>query len=136
MTLRIGALDSQEVKTIGVANSNAVYSSGYLLYLRENTLMAQPFDEKRLATAGEAVPLAEQVRSVGGVGLFSVSPAGLLVYQQEEAAASWRLTWFDRGGNPLGTLGDPGDSESVEFSPDHKSAAVVTRLRQNVDLYI
>jgi hypothetical protein len=26
---------------------------------------------------------------VAGVGLFSVSPAGVLVYQQEEAAASW-----------------------------------------------
>jgi serine/threonine protein kinase len=134
--LHTGALDSREVKTVGPTTYNVVYAGGYLLYLRENTLMAQPFDEKRLATAGEAVPLAEQVRSVGGVGLFSVSPAGLLVYQQEEAAASWRLTWFDRGGNPVGTLGDAGDSESVEFSPDHKSAAVVTRLRQNADLYI
>jgi serine/threonine protein kinase len=135
-TLHMGALDSPEVKTVGPASFNVVYAGGYLLYLRENTLMVQPFDEKRLATAGEAVPLAEHVRSVAGVGLFSVSPAGLLVYQQEESAASWRLTSFDRGGKPLGTLGDPGDSESVEFSPDHKSAAVVTRLRQNVDLYI
>jgi Tol biopolymer transport system component len=134
--LHMGALDSPEVKTVGPTSYNVVYAGGYLLYLRENTLMAQPFDEKRLATAGEAVPLAEQVRSVAGVGLFSVSPAGLLVYQQEEAAASWRLTWFDRGGKPVGTLGDPGDSESVEFSPDHKSAAVVTRLQLNVDLYI
>src|SRR5207244_8345819 len=76
VTLQIGALDSEEVKTVGPSNSNGVYSSGYLLYLRESTLLAQPFDATRLATTGQPVPLAERVRSelyLGGVaGLFSV----------------------------------------------------------------
>ena len=58
-SLRVGALDSAEAKTIGAANSRIIYVDGYLLYLRENTLMAQPFDEKRLAPSGEAVPVAE-----------------------------------------------------------------------------
>jgi Tol biopolymer transport system component len=62
--LRIGALDSREVKTVGQANSNGVYASGHLLYLRESTLMAQPFNGDRLVTTGEATPIAEQVRSV------------------------------------------------------------------------
>jgi hypothetical protein len=36
-------------------------SEGHILFLRENTLMAQPFDVRRLALAGEAVPIAESV---------------------------------------------------------------------------
>jgi serine/threonine protein kinase len=130
--LRIGLLDSREVKTIGMANSNAVYSSGYLLYLRENTLMAQPFDEKRLVTAGDAVPVADQVRSayLGNVTVagFSVAREGPLAYQAGPAGRM-QLTWFDRGGKAVGTLGDPGagDVRFIEFSPDRKSVAVTRR---------
>jgi hypothetical protein len=106
------------------------------LYLRENTLMAQPFDEKRLAQSGEAVPVAEQVRIPGGsnVGVFTASRAGLLAYHQG-AVEKRQLTWFDRSGKPLGTLGDPSDAFAVELSPDHKAVAVM-RAGQNVDLWI
>jgi Tol biopolymer transport system component len=89
--------------------------------------MAQPFDEKRLATTGEAAPVAEQVRNVisdgGTVGVFSVSREGLLAYQAG-VRGSQQLTWFDRTGKPVGTLGDAGEFWSVEFSPDRKSVAV------------
>jgi hypothetical protein len=62
--LRIGALDSPEVQTIGPADSNGAYANGYLLYLRENALMAQPFDEKRLVVTGEAAPIDDDVASM------------------------------------------------------------------------
>jgi serine/threonine protein kinase len=138
--LRIGSLDSREVKTIGPANSNALYSSGYLLYVRRNTLMAQPFDENTLATTGDAAPLAEQVPdilpnvpSTGTVGAFSVAREGLLAYRTE-AVGSEQLTWFDRSGKPVGTLGDPGEFSSVDFSPDGKKVAVTLRS-QNIWIY-
>jgi hypothetical protein len=112
-----------------------MYSSGYLLYLHGKTLMAQPFDDKSLVTTAAAAPIAEQVRTHSGgtviVGVFSVSPEGLLAYQAGPAG-SQQLTWFDRGGQPVGTLGDPGDFWSVEFSPDRKMVAVA-RLDQNQD---
>jgi Tol biopolymer transport system component len=133
VTLRIGALDSPELKTVGQANSNAVYNSGYLLYMRESTLMAQPFDEKHLAVTGEARPVAEHVLNVQSgffsLGVFSISNEGLLIYQAD-APASQELTWFDRSGKPAGTLGDAGDLWSVDFSPDRRSVAVT---RQDLD---
>jgi dipeptidyl aminopeptidase/acylaminoacyl peptidase len=135
--LRIGALNSLDAKTVGPANSNAVHSSGYLLYLRQNTLMAQPFDEKRLATTGDAVPLAEQVRTMSPeitLGIFSVAREGLLAYQAAGAGGD-QLTWFDRSGKPLGTLGDPGEFVSLEFSPDRKRVAVTLR-GQDDDIWI
>jgi Tol biopolymer transport system component/predicted Ser/Thr protein kinase len=133
VTLRIGSLGSPELKTVGQANSNALYASGYLLYMRETTLFAQPFDEKRLAVTGEARPVAEHVLNVQAgsfsVGVFSISNEGLLVYQAD-APASQELTWFDRSGKPAGTLGDAGDFWSVDFSPDRRSVAVT---RQDQD---
>jgi serine/threonine protein kinase len=138
LMLLIGALDSREVKTIGPANSNALYSSGYLLFVRQNTLMAQRFDEKRLALAGEAQPVADQVREIScgnsSYSIFSVSRDGLLAYQTE-AVGNQQLTWFDRSGKPVGTLGDAGSFWSVEFSPERKRVAV-TRRDQNLEIWI
>jgi Tol biopolymer transport system component len=136
--LRIGSLDSKEVKTIGPSNSNAMYAQGYLLFLRENTLVAQPFDENRLATTGDAAPVAEGVQTAvpaGSVGVFCVSRDGLLVYQTGSGGSGMQLTWFDRAGKPMGTLGEPGDVSSLEFSPDRKRVAV-TLTGQNSDLWI
>jgi hypothetical protein len=45
------------------------------------------------------------------------------------------LTWFDRTGKPAGTLGEPGEFWSVDFSPDHKRVAVTLR-DQNDDIWI
>jgi Tol biopolymer transport system component len=68
------------------------------------------------------------------VGLFSVSPEGLLTYQAGSAEGE-QLTWFDRIGKPLGTLGDAGEFTSVDFSPDRKSVAV-TRRREEQEIWI
>jgi hypothetical protein len=56
-------------KDVVAADSNGVYVSGYLLFVRERTLMAQPFDTSKLETAGEAVPIAEQVDYFSQQGL-------------------------------------------------------------------
>jgi Tol biopolymer transport system component len=129
-TLRIGSLDGAEAKTIGPANSQGVYSSGYLLFLRDRTLMAQPFDEVHLVTTGDAAPIAEHVQRNNAApsrfGLFSVSRERLLAYQVEPGAGGLQLTWFDRSGKQAGTLGDAADFVSVEFSPDRRSLAATT----------
>jgi dipeptidyl aminopeptidase/acylaminoacyl peptidase len=120
-------------------SSNAIYADGHLLFLRGNTLMAQPFDAKRLATTGDTVPVAEQVGSVtvDAVGLFSATSTGLLAYQAGTGAGGISLTWFDRSGKPGGALGDAGDFRTLEFSPDRKSlAASAADASGNRDLWI
>jgi Tol biopolymer transport system component/predicted Ser/Thr protein kinase len=136
---RIGVLDSPQAATLqGPTSYGVVYASGYLLYLRENTLMAQPFDDKRLVTTGEAVPVADHLRSSffngGALAAFSVSHEGLLAYVQG-ASETQQLTWFDRGGKEMGTLGDPLDFGTVELSPDRKAVAF-DRVGQVSDLWI
>jgi len=123
----VASLESKESKLVLRANSNAEYAEGYLLYQRETTLMAQPFDVKRLETVGEAFPLAEQVQQgVGNVtaGFFSVSENGILAYLAGNETGSSQLTWFDRSGKQLGVLGDQAVYSSVRLSPDGKRATV------------
>ena len=82
---------------IGVTYAAATNSGpGRLLFLREGTLIAQPFDERRLALAGEPVPVAERVGSFRDGAYFSVSNNDVLVYRTADTDS--QLTWFDRQG--------------------------------------
>ena len=104
-------------------------STGYLLFIREGTLMTQPFDNRRLELKGQAVPVAEQVRDNGGgrggYGAFSASDNQVLVFQQTGAV---QLTWYGREGQVLGTVGEPGDykrlQDALALSPDGAWLAV------------
>ena len=58
----VGSLDSRESKRLLGDSSNAAYAPpGYLVFVRNWTLMAQPFDAARLQLKGEALPIADQV---------------------------------------------------------------------------
>ena len=122
------------------ADSNALYASGYLIFARSGRLVAQPLDERSLRLAGEAVPIADNVLqdAVLGRAVFSVSESGTLVYQTGAAVAGSRLTWVDRSGTQLGTLGEPGFYIWPSLSPDGQRAAVsVTDPHSgNADIWI
>jgi Tol biopolymer transport system component len=124
--IRLGALDSSRTKALVETLSDAEYSEGHLVYLRDDTLMAQPFDLGKLAFRGEAVPVAAHVMSIGAQrrGVFSVSRNGMLAYQSGASGGSEQLTWVDRSGKHLGTLGEPGSFNNIALSPDGKRAIV------------
>src|SRR5262249_51653115 len=105
----VADLNSKERRMVLPAFSNAAYAPpGFLLFAREQTLMALPFNAATAQTAGDAVPVAEHVdsRSSGyqSFSLFSVSQNGVLVYGTGGASGAIQLTWFDRSGRPSGTV--------------------------------
>jgi Tol biopolymer transport system component/predicted Ser/Thr protein kinase len=124
----VADLESKDRKRIVAADSNAVYSPpGNLLFVRDRTLMAQPFDAAKLQTAGDAVPIAEQVdshRLPRAQKQFSASQNGVLAYASGGGAGNLQLTWFDRSGKAAGTLGTPGSLLGGAISPDGKTVAV------------
>ena len=72
---------------------------GYLLFVREQNLLAQPFDASRLELQGEPMLVAEHV-DTGGIrntSAVSVSANGILVYRHSTPAGN-RLVWLDRAG--------------------------------------
>jgi Tol biopolymer transport system component len=113
----IGSLDSNERKMLAPAQTLVTYAPpGYLLFVREKTLVAQPFDAKALKLTGEPIPLAEKIGTDNvGLARFSVSRNGVLAYRTGESGG--RLLRRDRAGRELDTLGDPGDYGNPALSP-------------------
>jgi Tol biopolymer transport system component len=104
-TIQVASLDSKETKVLVHSDSNAIYASGQLIFLRQNALVAQPFDLHRLELTGEAVPIAEQVAEASRTfGLFSGSQTGLLTYLDGAISSQRQLTWVDRSGRKLGDI--------------------------------
>ncbi|MCG6962358.1 MAG: protein kinase [Acidobacteria bacterium] len=150
-----GPLNSGEVKTDGIylrsldggaprllfpSDSNALYAPpGYLLYLRTQTLMVQPFDASSGKLGGEAFPIAEDIANPQNYrfGDFSVSQEGTLVYQTGETGLT-QLVWLDSAGRQVGTVGDPAAIDGFRMSPDGKFLAeqVSDARSKNVDLWV
>jgi Tol biopolymer transport system component len=120
------SVDGKENKLLFTSPSNAIYVSGRLLYVRDNALMAQPFDGSSGQLQGEAIPLNGDVQVDGTVwrGTFSASDTGTLVYQPGVAGARHRLAWFDRNGKEIGSVSGSDAFSLMELSPDDKKAAV------------
>jgi eukaryotic-like serine/threonine-protein kinase len=126
---RVGESGKHLITPLKTTDSmNAFVASGYLLWARDRMVMAQPFDSRRMQLSGEAVPLVGPVQAnvAGEAGAaFSVSQNGVLVYQPAATEGdATRLLWFDRSGEPLGTLADEADYSNLEFSPDGSRLAV------------
>jgi serine/threonine protein kinase len=123
-----GGVLGSDKHTLMIASSlNGVYAEpGYLLSMRGNTLMAQPFDVKRMQVTATAVPVAAGISVMPSInsGSFSVSQTGMLVYSSEAAVIGRELSWFDRQGKQLAKLGSPEYASYPELSPDGKRLAI------------
>ena len=125
----VGSIDSPEIRQLFNADSRAEYAPpGYLLFVRQGTLMARPFDASRAELAGDAVPVAEQVRfnAIAGRAAFSVSPAGVLAYRTADSLTGSPV-WVDRGGREVSTLVKLplASAEFPRLSPEGKRLALV-----------
>jgi eukaryotic-like serine/threonine-protein kinase len=143
----LGSVDAkpeqQSSKPLVASNSQPVYapsedsSNGYLLFVREGTLMAQPFDNRRLEMKGQAAPVAEQVSDTSGSAIFvpfSASANDVLAFQGR--SGDRRPTWYDREGKVLGAAGEPGDYRSLALSPDGTRLAVSRRIGHASNIWL
>jgi eukaryotic-like serine/threonine-protein kinase len=126
--IRMASLDPADAATtLFEADSSASYASGHVLFRSrdDDSLMAQPFDLDARQPRGDAFLLVERVswersRYVAA----SASQDGTLVYAQDDSNAAEQLTWLDRAGRSLATVGAPAMYNSVALSPDERSIAV------------
>jgi Tol biopolymer transport system component len=125
-TIYAGSLDSLERTELVATNSKALYADGHLLFVREGTLLAQPFDSISLKVTGESFPATEDVgfNVIQARAAVSASATGTIAYRAAAAGELSQLVWFDRTGRQVATVGDPVDQMNVELSPDDTRVAV------------
>jgi hypothetical protein len=133
----VGSLDSDEKRLVVHTLSNAAFvQPGYLVFARDRTLMAQPFDLSSFKLTNEPIAMADRVGLLSGGGtrsLFSVSRTGTVVYRDAEPEPLRQLTWFNRDGTTIGRFGPPGPWVDMTLSPDQRVVAAVRRDNQNGD---
>jgi eukaryotic-like serine/threonine-protein kinase len=138
--IKIGSLGRPgDAVSLFEAESSVSYASGHVIFARDGSLMARPFDANRRQLRGDVFPVAEHVTTEASryVGA-SVSENGTLVYGQAIANAARQLTWFDRAGRVLGTLGDAAPYSGLALSPAEDLVAVTleTGRPENVDIWL
>ena len=123
----VSSLDGQTKRLLDTMTNAAYAPPGYLLFVRDLTLMAQHFDPVKLELSGEPVPVAEQMSvNLLGFAAFSVSDDGILAYVASGLFKS-QLSWVDRTGKLLGSIGSTAAYGNVSLSPDGSRVAVSIR---------
>jgi eukaryotic-like serine/threonine-protein kinase len=114
------SLGSKESRLVIKGFTNALYSSGRLLFVRDSTLMTQRFDPKTGVLDGKPEQLVEDVLVDGTIwrAAFDASENGFLAYTSGGLVPS-QAVWYDRSGKELGAAGDKAfNLTSVRLSPD------------------
>jgi Tol biopolymer transport system component/tRNA A-37 threonylcarbamoyl transferase component Bud32 len=124
-TLYAGSLTGEEPKLVLERASNVQYSGGYLLYLKDANLVAQPFDPSGLKLTGNPIPIAEKLEywNARDAAYFSASPNGVLLYRKSVQTPT-QPTWVDRDGREMGKVGEPGIYYDPRFSLDGSKLAL------------
>jgi Tol biopolymer transport system component len=121
----VGSLDGGDPVPVARTAAQAEYANGYLLFVREQSLMAQPFDARSLKTTGEAVPIAERIAVATGASTaaFSTSQNGILAYMTGLVATEAAIEVRDGTGQVTSTLSEPAAYRHAVISPNGKFAA-------------
>jgi eukaryotic-like serine/threonine-protein kinase len=130
----------KDQRELPFAGSNAVYAPpGFVLFVRDGSLLAQHFDTNSLQPTGDAVPIAEKVDyPTAGLGHFSASKTGVLAYGSGRLTGALQLSSFDRSGKRLANLGRPilGDLQRIAISPDGDRVAVDQLVNLTRDIWV
>ena len=136
----VGSVDSRETRKLLDGAVLPTYANGFLVFGRNNTLMAQRFNADRQELSGDAVPLVHQLQ-IGGApssrATYAVSESGVLAYQGAIDEQS-TLVLLDRTGKELGILSDSADFSYVHVSANGRQAAVsvIDNASGNRDLWL
>jgi eukaryotic-like serine/threonine-protein kinase len=120
--------EKQNPKPLMVADDGPLVVKGSdpsrdrLLFMKDDTLFAQPFNADTLELSGQPVRLAGRV--LAGALLFTAVDHGPLLYRVT-VNATRQLTWFDRQGQPAGSQGSPiRVLRGMRIAPDGTRAAI------------
>jgi serine/threonine-protein kinase len=140
------SLDSDDRKTLIDGGSDGRFlPTGHIVYALGGTLLAVPFDARRLEVTGGPVPILEGVRRGNtpeinpGVAHFSVSNTGTLIYVPgpvSPAETDRELVRVDRKGGIEPLKLPRGHYETARVSPDGKRLTFGTEDAREAIIWI
>ncbi len=122
----VGRLGSSATSRLVDSEAAGMFALGRLFFVSDGTLMAQPFDTVALALTGTPEAIAEGV-PIGGRSAAALAASAMhIAYRSGDAGSVRQLTWFDRSGNVLGTVGEPvaTGAGAPSISPDGRQVVI------------
>ncbi len=119
-------LEARQMRMILPVRSLFEYSpAGYILYGRQQSIMAQRFDARKLTVIGDPLPVAAPAGELSSVwgAVASVSTNGTLAYSRAVNRAA-QLHWYSREGKKISSVSGARNYNQLLISPDGKRVAV------------
>jgi serine/threonine protein kinase/Tol biopolymer transport system component len=138
----LGALDSANGRRLTDSDTAAIYDGrGHLLFARQGTLLAQPFDPVNGELSGTPTALAETVAVRGGsanVAAVSAASDGTIIYRTGGAGGVHQFVWLNRKGEPVSPAADPdpGFPQNPCLSQDGRRLLVSRIQDGNGDIWL
>ena len=120
--IELRSLTSSEARVVLEDARHPAYAGGFLFFIRNQKIFAQPFNAGSGKVSGTATPLAD-------ADWYSLAGPSVLAFQS--VSHDTRLQWFDMSGNPTGTTGQVAYYLSPKIAPDGKQMLFLTAELQN-----
>ncbi len=135
----LGSLDSKIRNLLVHSESSADFADGYLLFVRDSTLMAQKLNVRKLQLEGNAVPIADHIAVNTSTfrSIFTVSANGTLLFMGGGGSSGAQLAWYNREGQKQ-SLAAPEVAlyRQPALSPDGKRLAVGIEVGSANDIWV
>jgi Tol biopolymer transport system component/predicted Ser/Thr protein kinase len=98
---------------------------GYLLFVRDQALVAQRLDTTTMRLEGDPVVVTNDIATHSGLhaGAFWSSDSGMLTYRTGTALERTSLSWISRAGTRLGAAAPDDAYSTFRLAPDGKRVA-------------
>ena len=117
----VASLTSGQTKLIAKSGTRPAFAAGNLFFMNGSSLYAQKFDTDKLEVRGDLVKIDDDVQHFSpGRASFAVSETGTIVYRKSGAPIVAQLTFVNRGGQKLSTIGDAAPIGEFRLSPDER----------------
>lgn len=117
-------------------------AKGGLLFVRGESLVAQPFDAGSLALSSETATVVERLPSPSVVEnrrALTASRSGVLLFRAKEVSNTRQLAWLDRAGKVRELVTEPfapAPNSAPRLSPDGTKAILSLYGPQGIDLWL
>jgi serine/threonine-protein kinase len=100
-------------------------STGHIVFVKQGTMFAAPFNLEHLEVKGPAAPVLERISADTAFGSAQVdfSSNGAMLYRRGRTDGIFSMEWLDISGKTQSILTEPASFRSPRLSPDGKQIA-------------